>query len=211
MRPRHRITALSAMVLCCMTVMPLSHSQSEPPQTPAQRNMNEIMRRQQEQIDRLVAGQMAQLKERAKREARRAVDESRRQSTGATPSQWRSIRPRILAIENLHSEMRARLRPQILFGSPSGPEPATTCEWAWKPIREKEPNEPLTAAEATCQTLHEMLVDERTPIESIWEHVELLRAQRRRAAEQVPAAEEALRKVATLRQEAALMTHGWLQ
>ena len=211
MRPRRRITALSAMVLCLMTVAPLSHSQSQPPQTPAQRNMNEMVRRQQEQIDRLVAGQMTQLKERAKREARLAVDESRRQSIGATPSQWRSIRPRLLAVEDLHSEMRARLRPQISYSLTSDSKAVTNCEWIWKPLNDKEPNEPWTAAEATCQTLRDMLAAEHTPIESIWEQVELLRAQRKRSAEQTLAAEEALRKVATLRQEAALMTHGWLQ
>lgn len=211
MRPRRRIIAMSLTVLCMMMVAPLSHSQSQPPQPPAQRNMNEIMRRQQEHIDRLVAGQMAQLKEQARREARRAVDESRRQSVGATPSQWRSIRPRLLAVESLHLEMRARLRPQISYGLTSGSKPVTNCEWIWKPLNDKDPREPLTVAETTCHLLRDMLADEQTPIEPIWEQVELLRAQRKRAAEEVPAAEDTLRKAATLRQEAALMAHGWLK
>lgn len=211
MRLQGRITALSGTVLCVMVVAPLSQSQSQPPRTSAEQNMNEIMQRQQEQMDRLMLRQMAQLKERAKREAHRAVDESRRQSCGATPSQWRSIRPRLLAVESLHEQMRARLRPQVSYGLSSGPQPVTNCEWTWKPLVDREPNEPLTAAETTCQRLRDMLGDEQTPIESIWEQVELLRAQRKAAADQTPDAEEALRKVATLRQEAALMAHGWLQ
>ncbi len=206
-----RTAATMGLVLCLTGIVPLSHSQSQQSRTPAEQNMNEIIRRQQEQMDRLVTQQMTQLKEQAKREAHRAVDESRRQSIGATPSQWRSIRPRLLAVESLHEEMRARLRPQVSYGLSSDPQPVTNCEWTWKPLVDREPNEPLTAAETTCRRLRDMLGDEQTPIELIWEQVELLRAQRKAAADQTPDAEEALRRVATLRQEAALMAHGWLQ
>jgi hypothetical protein len=211
MRPRGRTTAISWIVLGMMMVAPLSHSQPQPPRASAEPDMGGIMRRRHEEMDRLMLRQMAQLKEQAKRDQRRAVDESRRQSIGATPSQWRSIRPRLLAVESLHSEMRARLRPQISYSLTSGSEPVTNCEWIWKPLSDKEPNEPLTVAETACQTLRDMLVDEQTPIEAIWEQVERLRVQRKHAAEQAPAAEETLRKVATLRQEAALMAYGWLQ
>jgi len=210
MRLRDGITVLG-LVLCLAGAIPLSHSQSQRPGTPTGQDMDEVMRRQQEQMDRLMLRQMTQLKERAKREAHRAVDESRRQSISATPSQWRSIRPRLLAVESLHEEMRARLRPQVSYSLSSGPRPVTNCEWTWKPLVDREPNQPLTAAETTCQRLRDMLGDEQTPIESIWEQVELLRAQRKAAADQTPDAEEVLRRVATLRQEAALMAYGWLQ
>ena len=203
-----RTAATMGLVLCLTGIVPPSHSQSQQTDESRTQAMLEAMRRQQEQWREQNDRQMARFREQARRDGLRNLDEAKRQAIGATPSQWRTIRPRLLAVESLHEQMRALLRPQVRLHTS---ESVAQCQWTWENIFALDPDKPLTAAETTCRVLRDMLADEQAPIETIWEQVELLRAQRKRAAEQAPAAEQTLRKVATLRQEAALMVMGSLR
>jgi hypothetical protein len=203
-----RTAATMGLVLCLTGIVSLSHSQSQQTDESRTQEILEAMRRQQEQWREQNDRQMARFREQAKRDGRRNLDEAKRQAIGATPSQWRTIRPRLQAVEALRLDAYAYLRPQVRLHTS---ESVAQCQWTWENIFALDPDKPLTAAETTCRVLRDMLADEQTPIESIWEQVGLLRAQRKQAAEQTGAAEQSLRKVATLRQEAALMVMGSLQ
>ncbi len=203
-----RTVAAMGLVLCLTGIVPLSHSQSQHSETPTAQEMMERMQRQQERWREQNDRQMAQFREQARRDSRRSLDEAKRQSIGATPSQWGTIRPRLQAAETLRHEAYAYLRPLVTLRTS---ESVGQCRWTWENIFALDPDKPLTAAETTCRVLRDMLTDEQTSIEAIWEQVELLRAQRKQAADQLPAAEQALGKVTTLRQKAALMVMGSLQ
>jgi hypothetical protein len=196
------------LVLCLTGIVPLSHSQLQQTNEAKTQEILEAMRRQQERWREQNERKMARFQEQAKRDGRRSLDEAQRQVIGATPSQWRTIGPRLQVVQTLRFEAYACLRPQVRLHTS---ESVAQCQWTWDNIFALDPDKPLTAAETTCRVLRDMLADEQTPIETIWEQVELLRAQRKRAAEKAPAAEQALRKVATLRQEAALMVMGSLR
>lgn len=204
-----RTVAAMGLVLCLAGIVPLSHSQSQHSETPTAQEMMERMQRQQERWREQTDRQMARFQEQAKRDSRRSLDEAKRQAIGATPSQWGTIRPRLQAVSALRHEAYAYLRPQVGLKTS---EAVGRCRWTWENIFALDPDKPLTAAETTsCRMLRDMLADEQTSIEAIWEQVELLRAQRKHAADQLPAAEQALGKVTTLRQKAALMVMGSLQ
>jgi hypothetical protein len=214
MRPRGRIISMLVIALCLMVAVPSSHPQSQQTSESKTRENMEAMQRQQERWREQTQRQqeqwreqMARFQEQLKRDSRRNLDEAKRQAIGATPSQWRAIRPRLEAVEALRWEEHACLRPQVRLHTSNS---VAQCQWTWENIFALDPDKPPTAAETTCRVLRDMLADERTPIETIWEQVELLRAQRKHAAEQVPVAQQALRKVATLRQEAALTVMGSL-
>ncbi len=214
MRPRGRIISMLVIVLCLMVAVPSSHPQSQQTSESKTRENMEAMHRQQERWREQTQRQqeqwreqMARFREQLKRDSRRNLDEAKRQAIGATPSQWRAIRPRLEAVEALRWEEHACLRPQVrLHGSNSVRE----CQWTWENIFALDPDKPPTAAETACRVLRDMLADERTPIETIWEQVELLRRSKRRRRRAVACRPADVCEVATLRQEAALTVMGSL-
>jgi len=201
MKPRDIAILTLGAVLGLAVITPLSRSQS-----PA-----ETMRPERDQWRKEIYQQIKRLNEQAERDGIEAWEETRRQAVGATPAQWRVIRPRLEVVEALISDVHTRIWPQISYSTTETPVRVTKCEWRWARSADETPGEALTPGATTCETLLEMLSNEQTPTVEIWEQVELLRGQRKRAADQVPDAQEELRKVLTVRQEAALMVQGWLQ
>jgi len=213
-------------ILGLTTITPLSRSQSPSPQKPSavldanmekraaaqewmERKRREWEQRrrkwQQEHLQRI-----KQQKAQMEADRPRALDEAYRRAVGATPAQWRVIKPRLEAVRALQADAYARIWPAISSGGIGTSGLITDCGWNWNRPGNKRPGEALSPAEVTCETLRETLSDEQTPIETIWEQVELLRRQRRLAAEQMPDAQAELRKVLTLRQEAAATARAWL-
>jgi Spy/CpxP family protein refolding chaperone len=82
--------------------------------------------------------------------------------------------------------------------------------WKWsRPSARESPNG-LSKAETACEELLDVLEDEQASLEEIEQKVEALRRLRSEAARQVPEAQQELRKVLTLDQEATLVLMGWL-
>jgi len=172
------------VALCLMVAVPSSHPQSQQTNEVRTQEMPEAMRRQQEQwreqmekMARFQEQQMARFQEQAKRDGRRSLDEAQRQAIGATPSQWRTIRPRLQAVEALRFDAYACLRPQVRLHTSQS---VAQCQWTWENIFALDPDKPLTAAETTCRVLRDMLADDQAPSETIWEQVELLRTEETR-------------------------------
>lgn len=223
MKPREIAIVILASLLCLTIIAPLSHSQSpsvrkshdglDPNQgqrATAQEWM-EKNRREWEQRRRTwekeQLQQIKQMKTQMEADRPRAMNEAFRQAIGATRTQWRVIKPRLEAVRVLQADAYASLCPMVSFQTS---KPITNCGWNWNRPGDKRPGEALSSAEATCETLREMLADEQTPVAEIWEQVELLRQQRTLATEQLPDAQVELRKVLTLRQEATATAHAWL-
>ena len=158
------------------------------------------------------------MQEQMKQEQARATVEADRQSLGATDAQWRMIQPRLEALKDLSAHASAFILLQRRF-LPSGTrringveqkrEP--TCQWRWERPAEEKGWDRLNPAARTCEELLDLLSEEHTPVEKIWEKVELLRQQKKEAAAQVPAARAELRKVVDVRQEAVLTVRGLLK
>ena len=226
MRLRNITIVTLAAILCLTVIAPLSRSQPPSPQKPravldpniqkraAVQEWRERNRRERRQrVEKWQKEQLQQIKQRrAQMEADRprAMDEAFRRAVGATATQWRVIKPRLETVRALQADAYARLWPAISSSGVGTSGFITDCGWNWNRPGNKRPGEALSSAEATCETLGEMLSDEQRPVEKIWEQVELLRRQRRLAAEQVPDAQAELRKVLTLRQEAAATARAWL-
>ncbi|UCD49167.1 MAG: hypothetical protein JSW27_16740 [Phycisphaerales bacterium] len=226
MRLPHITVVTLGAILYLAVMAPLSRSQPPNRQLPregldpntgkratVQEWMERNRRERRQRLEKWKKEQLQQIKQqKAQMEADRprAMDEAYRRAVGATPAQWRVVKPRLEAVRALQADAYARLWPAISSGGVGTSGFITDCGWNWNRPGNKRPGEALSSAETTCETLCEMLSDEQTPVEKIWAQVELLRRQRRLAAEQVPDAQAELRKVLTLRQEAAATAHAWL-
>jgi hypothetical protein len=173
---------------------------------------------QQERMRRDMARQIEQVHKQRDREHARAVEAAERESIGATYAQWRTIKPRFQALKDLMEQSYAMIRPQMSYSKGSTVRTGTTeyqrppaCKWRWDRPSEDKAWEELGPAERTCEELLDLLTDETTPLEQIWEKVELLRRQKHEAAELVQEAREELREVVNPRQEAALTVKGYLR
>ena len=222
MKPRDIAIVTLGAILCLTAMAPLSRSQSPRQQKshdvldpnlwkdfPDQEAV-EAMRRQRDQWRKERDQQIKRMNEQAERDRRRVLDETWRQAIGAAPAQWRIIKPRLETLEGLMSDVYTRIRPQISYSTTETPGRVTNCQWRWARSAEERPDAVQTLTETTCETLLELLSNEQAPIDEIWGQVEVLRDQRKQAAEQVPDAQVELRKVLTLRQEAAATARAWL-
>jgi hypothetical protein len=173
---------------------------------------------QQERMRRDMVRQIEQSRKQMERDRLRAVETAERESIGATYAQWRTIKPRFQTLEDLMEQSYAMIRPQMSYSKGGTVRTGTTeyqrppaCKWRWDRPSQDKPWEELGPAERTCEELLDLLTDKSTPLEQIWEKVELLRRQKREAAEQVAEAREELREVVNPRQEAALTVKGYLR
>ena len=215
MKWRHIILML-ATALALAVVTPVSRSQSSAPPEPNQAAI-EAMRQagHLERRARLVQWRQEmyqrrqQFREQAERDHLEAWDQTQRRAFGATPAQWRVLKPKLDALNALTSDAYARIRPTVSFGITETPGRVSHCQWRWARSAEKRSDAVLTETETTCETLLGMLSNEQTPIETIWEQVEQLRRQRKQAADEAEAARAKLREILPLRQEAALMVLDW--
>ena len=223
MKPRDIAIGTLASLLCLAIIAPLSHSQSpsvrkshdgldpnQGQQAAAQEWMEKNRREREQRRKKWHKEQLQevkQMKTEMEADRPRAMNEAFRRAVGATATQWRVIKPRLEAVRALQADAYTSLCPTVSFGTS---KPITNCGWNWNRPGNKRPGEALSSAEATCETLREMLADEQTSIEKIWEQVELLRRQRTLATEQLPDAQVELRKVLILRQEATATAHAWL-
>lgn len=213
MKPRDITIVTLGAILCLTAIAPLSHSQSPNQESieAMRRERNQRRRERREQWQEEIYQQIKRLNEQAECDGIKAWEETRRQAVGAAPAQWRVIKPRLDALEALIFDAHARIRPQISYSTTETPGRVTNCQWRWARSAEERPDAVRTPTETTCETLLEMLSNEQAPIDEIWEQVEVLRRQRKQEAGQMPDAREELRKVLTLRQEAALMVQGRLR
>ena len=154
-----------------------------------------------------------QLDKQRRSESEKRTAESMKQALRATEQQWRAIKPRLDKVEYLSKQAKISITPASYKrsrSSGSGPnnQPPVAkveegCKWS-KSWEEKAPGE-LTEGERTCEELLELLENNGSKQEEIEQKVKALRKVREEAGKQLAMAQQELREVLTVRQEATLV------
>ena len=120
------------------------------------------------------------MEERRMAERRRAVDDLKEQ-LGVSDKEWPVVGPRLEAVYNL-------VHPLPQFGRGDGP--------------------PRTEVQQKSSELRELLRDQKAPVDQIKAKLGALRSAKEKARQELAAAQQSLRQLMTLRQEAVLVLNG---
>ena len=142
---------------------------------------------------------------------RQMMDQRMREQLGATEQEWKVLGPRVMKVQELSRQVGAGGRGGMMFGGrggrgtggPGGPGgPDGTRPGA--PARE------LTAVEKAQEQLRTVLENESAAPDQIKGALTTLRKARETAKQQLATAQQDLRKIITVRQEAVLVMMGSL-
>jgi len=137
---------------------------------------------------------------------RQMMEQRMREQLGATEQEWKVLGPRVMKVQELSRQVGAGGRGGMMFGrggfggrggGPGGNRPGG-------PARE------LTAVEKAQDQLRTVLQNESATPDQIKAALTTLRKQRETAKQQLAAAQQDLRKIITVRQEAILVMMGSL-
>jgi hypothetical protein len=129
-------------------------------------------------------------------EFRQRMNERLKSSLKVSDEEWNAILP---LIEKVQSKQREVMSTRFGTGRPRGDSGAPTTDWASRP----------GAAEAMA--LRTAVENENTPNEELKAKLDALREFRKKASAELEILREDLRKVLTVRQEAALVSAGILE
>jgi hypothetical protein len=125
------------------------------------------------------------------------------ESLGATDEEWQVIGPRLGKVMTLSREARGGRGMGALFGR---------GRWGGRPAAEEdEPEEEQTAIEQATDGLQAALEDEAATAEQVKQKLSAYRAAREQARQELAAAQQELREVLSVRQEARLVLFGMLE
>jgi len=136
---------------------------------------------------------------------RQMMNERIKEALGATDEEWQVISPRLEKVTTLQREsaagggMRALFRGRGDRGGPGG-----------RPQRADAPERERSAVEQAMSDLQQVVDDESAAADQIRQKLTALREAREKAKQQLVKAQQELREVLTLRQEAQLVLFGML-
>ena len=138
---------------------------------------------------------------------RQMMDQRMREQLGATEQEWKVLGPRVMKVQELSRQVGAGGRGGMMFGGRGGRGggpggPGGTRPGA--PVRE------LTAVEKAQDQLRTVLENESAAPDQIKGALTTLRKARETATQQLATAQQDLRKIITVRQEAVLVMMGSL-
>ena len=190
-----RRTILSAVVVLIVGLLLVSQSLSQPQQR-GQRGGAEGTQRQQMQRRQFDPERVRQL-----------MEQRIQQQLGATDQEWKILGPRVMKVSELNRQASGFGRGGMfggMGGRRGGPQGNRPGGRPGTPVREQ------TAVEKATEQLQTSLDNTSTAPEEIKKQLTALRAAREKAKQELAAAQQELRKVLTVRQEAQLVLMGML-
>jgi len=142
---------------------------------------------------------------------RQMMEQRLQEALGATDTEWKVLGPRVIKVQELSRQVNAGGRGMMMFGrgrgqgGPGGPQGG--------PGGQRGPrgtNRELTDVEKIQQALQTTLEDTSATPDTIKQQLTQLRAAKERAKQDLAKAQQDLRQVLTLRQEAVLVLMGLL-
>jgi len=190
-----RKTILSAVAVLIVGLLLVSQSLSQPQQR-GQRGGAEGTQRQQMRGRQFDPERMRQM-----------MEQRIQQQLGATDQEWKILGPRVMKVSELNRQASGFGRGGMfggMGGRRGGPQGDRPGGRPGTPAREQ------TAVEKATEQLQTSLDNTSTAPEEIKKQLTALRAAREKAKQELAAAQQELRKVLTVRQEAQLVLMGML-
>lgn len=194
---------------------------------------SEAIRKHQEMSSAKQMEKLKQIREQTMREAmkqsrQQATEQSFREALQAGDAQWRLILPKLMKVDDLQKEAKVAVgirnarwatttetlrgnRAASNAGTSNTPGTNTTRryeDWRWTKSWEQETE--LTIAQKACDELVALFDSGDATDEQKTEKMNALRQARQEAANELDVAQQELRKVLNLRQEATLVLMGLL-
>jgi hypothetical protein len=140
---------------------------------------------------------------------RQMMEQRTREMLGATAEEWKVLGPRVMKVQELSRQAGGGGRPMMMFGrgmrggpgGPGGNRPG---------VRGMGVNRELTEVEKAQEGLQTLLENTAATPEQIKQQVTKLRAVREKTKQELAKAQQDLRQVLTVRQEAQLILMGML-
>lgn len=141
---------------------------------------------------------------------RQMMEKRMQEMLGATEQEWKVLGPRVMKVEELNRQTGGRGRGGMMMfggmgrrgpGGPGGNRPGD---------RPGAPDRALTAAEKVQEELQTLLDNTSTTPEQIKQALTKFRAAKEKAKQDLAKAQQDLRQVLTIRQEAQLVVMGLL-
>lgn len=163
------------------------------------------------------------IKESMKQARQQSTEQSFREALQAGNAQWRIILPRLMKVDGLQKEVKvavgiknahwATTTETLPSNAGTSNTPVTTTtrryeDWRWTTSWEKETD--LTRAQKACDELVALFKSADATDEQKAEKISVLRQARQDTAKELAVAQQELRKVLNLRQEATLVMIGLL-
>lgn len=141
---------------------------------------------------------------------RQMMEQRMKEALGATDQEWKVLGPRVMKVQELSRQTGGGGRGMMMFGrgmrgGPGGPGGANQPGG-----RGMGMNRELTEVEKVQEELQTLLENTATTPDQIKEQLTKLRAAREKAKQDLAKAQQDLRQVLTLRQEATLVLMGML-
>jgi len=156
-------------------------------------------------------GQRPQGRQFDPQQMRQMMEQRMREQLGATEQEWKVLGPRVMKVSELSRETRGGGRGGMMMfggmggrGGPGGPQGNRPGDRPDAPAREQTP------VEKTQEELRTLLENTATTPDQIKNQLTKLRAAREKAKQDLAKAQQDLRQVLTLRQEATLVLMGML-
>jgi len=139
---------------------------------------------------------------------RQMMEQRMREQLGATEQEWKVLGPRVMKVSELNRQISGFGRgfggPGGFGGRRGGPQGGPQGDRQGAPQRE------MTAVEKASEQLQTTLEDTAATPDQIKTQLTALRAAKEKAKQELAAAQQELRKVVTVRQEAQLVLMGML-
>ena len=217
---------LVAMILLAAVV--LSGPSLSQTQRTAPRSRSEAIRKRQEMLSAKRMERLKRVREQAmaksmKQSMQQAREQSLREAMQAGDAQWRIIRSKLMKVDDLQKEARVAVgirdarwvtTTETSRGNRAGSStPVTNTtrsyeDWSYTKSWERETEH--TRAQRACDELVALLEADDATDEHRAEKMNALRQARQQAAKELAAAQQELRKVLSLRQQATLVMMGLL-
>ena len=134
---------------------------------------------------------------------RQMMEQRMKEQLGATDQEWKVLGPRVMKVSELNRQISG-FGGGMFGGRRGGPQGSRPGDRPGAPERE------LTAVEKATEQLQTSLENTSTPPEEIKKQLTALRAAKEKTKQELAAAQQELRKVLTVRQEAQLVLMGML-
>jgi hypothetical protein len=127
---------------------------------------------------------------------RQMMEQRMKRQLGATDAEWKTLGPQVMKVEQLNRELSGGRGGMAFGGRRAG--------------RGQQPDAQMTALEKASQRLRTTLRNESATPEQIKQELTAFRAAKDKAGKELVAAQQQLRKVVNVRQEAQLVLMGLL-
>lgn len=142
---------------------------------------------------------------------RQMMEQRMQEALGATDTEWKVLGPRVMKVQELSRQVNTGGRGMMMFGrrrggqgGPGGPDDQGGQRGP------RGMNRELTEVEKIQETLQTTLEDTSATPDTIKQQLTQLRAAKEKAKQELAKAQQDLRQVLTLRQEATLVLMGML-